>query len=156
MSNIEAGRSGKPLLLFCSTRKPLRRSPGESDDRHTRWRDWQDRETSTVTSSTGLGWVPCPCQPDWFLTFRAGVSGRATLCSEEDDLGRAKPLPVTHARTPADSRTSPDRHGCPGAGHAGNRRVRLHPVLRSVAHAPHVHHLCVSQAARLGYLLATR
>lgn len=45
---------------------------------------------------------------------------------------------------PAAPAAPAERHGRAGARHAGSGRVRLHPVLRAVADALHVHHLCVS------------
>lgn len=70
--------------------------------------------------------------------------------------------PPHHHRSAAEpapaSTVSPhtDRHGGVVTRHARNRSFRLHPVLRPVVYALHVHHLRVSLARKLSYLLLAR
>lgn len=75
--------------------------------------------------------------------------GVGRLSPEADDRkSRAEPsLPPAPNRASVDAaRPGPARHGPPGARHAGDRLVRLHPLLRPLAHARRVHHLRVSRA----------
>lgn len=135
--------------------------------------DWQTRAACTVTRTQappGRGWslYPVSMSPElltgtgsWRPTLSAGgrifcldkpsSSDPYTLLLRLVPLrgrsaGRLYPDPL---RPPVPAPSS-DRHGSAGARHAGIRRFRLHPVLRTMAHALHVHHLCVSKTAKLG------
>lgn len=142
---------------------------GRSGDCQTR----QTPETRTVTRTPappGRGRSLCPPLPEpltrtGFLTPPA-VSWRPDHWPKQTELVAPRggpsnsappigPTPrpvswsilpracVTPSRPPAPAAPA-DRHGSAGARHAGPGRVRLHPVLRAVADALHVHHLCVS------------